>query len=44
MLLAGEPVPADERRRARELLTEAQATARELGMNRLLEQVRQVEA
>jgi hypothetical protein len=42
MLLAGEPVPAEERRRARELLTGAEATARELGMNRLLEQVRQV--
>jgi tetratricopeptide (TPR) repeat protein len=44
MLLAVEPVPAGDRRRARELLSEAVATARELGMNRLLEQVRQVEA
>jgi tetratricopeptide (TPR) repeat protein len=44
MLLAGEPVAADQRRRARELLEQAQTTARELGMNRLLEQVRQVEA
>jgi vacuolar-type H+-ATPase subunit H len=44
MLLADEPVAADARRRARELLTEAQTTARELGMKRLLEQVRQVEA
>jgi len=43
MLLAGEPVAAGARRRARELLTEAQATARELGLKRLLEQVRQVE-
>jgi tetratricopeptide (TPR) repeat protein len=44
ILLAGEPVSADRRRRARELLEQAQTTARELGMNRLLEQVRQVEA
>ncbi|MBW1687985.1 MAG: hypothetical protein JRS35_23355 [Deltaproteobacteria bacterium] len=44
MLLADESAATEERRRARELLTEAQATARELGLNRLLEQVRQVEA
>jgi len=40
MLLEADPIAPDERERARELLTHAEATARELGMKRLLELTR----
>jgi tetratricopeptide (TPR) repeat protein len=40
MLLEADPIASDKRERARELLAGAEATARELGMQRLLELVR----